>query len=248
MSGAYNKFAWFYDRLQKDVPYSDMAKLFDKLIKKYSSEKEVVLDLACGTGSLSMEMAKLGYDVIGVDLSQDMLNEALDKNFESGLNIRYLCQNMTKLELYAAADAVVCTLDSLNHLPNFEDVEKTIEKVSEYTYKGGVFIFDINTLYKHRNILENNAFNFDLEDLFCAWQNEINEDDSVNIYLDFFEKENNGKYSRYSENFTEHYFDPKDIEEVLEKNNFQVIEKYDGYSENNVTEDTQRILYVCKKL
>lgn len=248
MSGAYNKFAWFYDRLQKDVPYSDIANLFDKIIKKYSSEKEVVLDLACGTGSLSMEMAKLGYDVIGVDLSQEMLNEALDKKFETDLNIRYLCQNMTELDLYAAADAVICTLDSINHLSDIDEVVKTIEKVSEFTYKGGVFIFDINTLYKHRKILGNNAFNFVMDDLFCAWQNEYNEDDSVNIYLDFFEKEDDGKYTRYSENFVEHYFAPKKIESILEKNDFQIIGKYDGYTEDEVTDNTQRILYVCKKL
>lgn len=248
MSGAYSDFARFYDKLQKDVPYGEIAALIHSFINKYGSEHEVIAELACGTGSLSMELAKLGYDVYGIDLSQDMLNEAFEKKYDSGMeNLTYLCQDMTELDLYGAADAIVCVLDSINHLGSFEEVEKTFERASMFVCEGGLFIFDVNTLYKHRKILGDNAFNFDMEGLFCCWQNELRDDDGVNIYLDFFEEESDGRYSRYSENFTEMYFELSDMEKSLLKNNFDIIGIYDGFSENPVKKDSQRALYVCRK-
>ena len=248
MSSAYNKFAWFYDKLQSNVDYKKIADLFDDFIKKYSAENEVICDLACGTGSLSMEMNKLGYDVIGVDLSQDMLNEALEKKYDEGLDIQYLCQNMTELDLYGAADVILCVLDSINHLESFDDVSKTIERAGMFTCKGGLFIFDVNTKYKHREILGSNAFNFDLDGLFCAWQNELCDDDSVNIYLDFFEKQEDGKYERFSESFTERYFELDEIEKKLLENKFEIIGRYDDFSQQPLNEKSQRALYVCRKL
>lgn len=247
MGAAYSKFAWFYDKLQQDVPYARMAELFHELISEYSSEKEVVLDLACGTGNLSAELAKLGYDVIGVDLSQDMLNEAIDKKYGSGQNIQYLCQDMTELDLYGAADAIICVLDSLNHLESSEALDRTFQRVSMFTCDGGLFIFDMNTEYKHREILGDNSFIYDMEGLFCCWQNELNDDGSVNIFLDFFEEEEDGRYSRYSESFTERIFDVSSTEKSLEKYGFEMIGKFDGFSRNPVNEKSQRIMYVCKR-
>ena len=116
-----------------------------------------------------------------------------------------------------------------------------------FVCEGGLFIFDVNTLYKHRKILGANAFNFAMEGLFCCWQNELRDDDGVNIYLDFFEEESDGRYSRYSENFTEMYFELSDMEKSLLKNNFDIIGIYDGFSENPVKKDSQRALYVCRK-
>lgn len=115
MSG-YGRFACYYDKLTENVDYGKIATRCHELIKRYSSEHEVVLDLACGTGSLSEALARLDYDVVGVDLSDQMLEEAMDKRYESGLNIQYLMQDMTELDLYGAVDAVVCVLDSINHL------------------------------------------------------------------------------------------------------------------------------------
>lgn len=247
MSG-YGRFAYYYDRLTENVDYGKIAARCDELIKKYSSEKEVVVDLACGTGSLSEALAKLDYDVVGVDLSQQMLEEAMDKRYDSGLNIQYLCQDMTELDLYGAADAVICVLDSINHLESVEAVQKTIESVSKFTCDGGMFIFDVNTAYKHREILADNAFCYDLDGLFCAWQNELNDDDSVNIYLDFFEQQEDGSYERFSEDFTERIYDDDMLCDTLKKQGFELIGKFDGFEDKAVSEDTQRILYVCKRL
>ena len=247
MSG-YGRFASYYDRLTENVDYAGIAKRCQELIAKYSSEQDVVLDLACGTGSLSEALARLGYDVIGVDLSEQMLEEAMDKRYDSGLNIQYLMQDMTDLDLYGAADAVVCVLDSINHLENEEAVRKTFESVSKYTCDGGLFIFDVNTVYKHREILADNAFCYDLDDLFCAWQNELNDDDSVNIYLDFFEKQDNGSYDRFSEDFTERIYSDDLLAKLIKENDFELLGRYDGFDDTPVNDKTQRILYVCKRM
>ncbi len=248
MSGSYGRFACFYDKLQQDVPYSEMARLFDRLIKKYSSENEVVVDLACGTGNLSEEMYRLGYDVIGVDLSQEMLNEALEKKYDRCLDINYLCQDMTQLDLMGAADVIICVLDSLNHLGGSEELAKTFERVSMFTCDGGLFIFDVNTLYKHRQMLGNNSFVYDIDGLMCVWQNELSDDDSVTVTLDFFEEQADGSYKRFSEAFKEIVYCEEEIDSLLEINGFEILGKYDDFTESPLTEESQRALYVCRRL
>lgn len=246
-SSAYNKFAWFYDKLQSEVDYDGICSLIDGFIKKYSAENEVIVDLACGTGNLSERFYKLGYDVIGVDLSQDMLEEALEKKYDRELDISYLCQDMRELDLMGAADVIVCVLDSLNHLGSFEDLRRTFERVSMFTCDGGLFIFDMNTPYKHREVLGNNSFCYDMEGLFCAWQNELSEDGSVQITLDFFEEKENGSYERFTESFREIVFDSELVDEELKKNDFEIIGRYDDFSENPVNDNSQRVLYVCRR-
>lgn len=247
MSG-YNDFAQFYDRLTGNVSYGDMAVLFDKLIKEYSSENEVVVDLACGTGSLSAELGKLGYDVIGVDSSEDMLSEAYAK--ADGMEgVSFLCQDMRELSLWGAADVVVCVLDSLNHLDSEKALEETFSAVSDHVCDGGLFIFDLNTEYKHRKVLADNAFCYDMEGLFCSWQNELNEEDgSVHISLDFFEEQKDGSYQRLSEDFTEWLYPDALVMRLLSAYEFELIGRFDGFSEEPVKEDSQRVMYVCRRL
>lgn len=247
MSG-YGSFAKFYSLLQRDVPYGDIAALIDSFVKRYSSENEVIVDLACGTGELTKALSLLGYDVYGVDISQEMLELAQLNN--SGEGITYLRQDMSELELWGAADVVVCMLDSLNHLESCEKLERTIERVSMFTCEGGLFIFDINTEYKHRTVLADNCFVFDMEEdgLFCTWQNRCNDDGGVDIGLDFFEKTDGGRYLRTSEYFREMLIDEQLLEGYLAKHGFEVIGKYDDLSEREVTDTSQRLLYVCKRL
>ena len=177
-----------------------------------------------------------------------MLEEAMDKRFDSGLPIQYLQQSMTELDLYGAVDAVICVLDSINHLECLEDVRKTFERVSMFTCDGGLFIFDVNTVYKHREILADNAFCYDLDGLFCAWQNELNADDSVNVYLDFFEKRENGAYERFSEDFTERIYGEAELQRFIKEYDFELIGKFDEFSDKPCKEKSQRILYVCKRI
>ena len=124
MSG-YRSFAYFYDALTENISYRERAEYFDSLIKKHGGRKNILLDLACGTGSLSEAFSEMGYDVIGVDSSEDMLNAALDKKFESGHNIQYLCQDMTNLDMFGTIDVTVCALDGINHHSRLADIEKT---------------------------------------------------------------------------------------------------------------------------
>lgn len=167
----YETFAFYYDSLTQNVNYDERAEYFDRLIQTFlHSSGNVLLDLACGTGTMSEKMTKRGYDVIGVDYSDSMLNQALEKKLEKGLSIQYVMQDMRELELYGTVDATICTLDSLNHLPSLADVTRVFQRVFDATEPGGVFLFDMNTLYKHRKILGNEIYLYETEDVYCVWE------------------------------------------------------------------------------
>ena len=248
MSG-YGNFAHYYDILTGNISYNDRAAYFDMLIKKHGGKKDLLLDLACGTGSLSEEMCRLGYDVIAVDGSEEMLNEALDKKFDSGLNIQYLCQDMTKLDMFGTIDVTICALDSLNHLPDLDAIKQTINRVSLFCEPGGLFIFDVNTPYKHKNVLGNNTFIYDMEDVYCVWQNTYTEEDNrVEMWLDFFEKQENGSYERYDESFSEIAFDDAVIEKIVADSGMEIVGKYDYDTTEPTKADSEKIVYVAHKI
>ncbi len=248
MSG-YGCFAYYYDALTSNISYKDRAEYIDGLVKLHGGKKGILLDLACGTGSLSEEFSRIGYDVIGVDGSEEMLNEALDKKFDSGLNIQYLCQDMTKLDMFGTIDVTVCALDSLNHLPDLDSIRKTVERVSLFCEPEGLFIFDVNMPYKHRNVLGNNTFVYDLDDVYCVWQNTyIEENNRVEISLDLFEMQENGSYKRYEENFAEIAFDDAVIDKIIEESGMEIAAKYDYDTMNPVRQDSEKIVYVARKI
>lgn len=245
----YSDFAFYYDSLTNNVNYAKRAMYFDMLIKKFCISKgKYLVDLACGTGSLSEEFFKLGYDVIGIDNSEDMLGAALEKKYDNNSNIQYICQDMTSFELYGNADIIVCALDSINHLETPNDIRKTIERAYLFLEFGGVFIFDANTSYKHREILGDNAFVFENEKVFCAWQNSyIPENNKVDISLDFFEKNENGNYIRYSEDFSEIAPETDTLKKFIINAGFEIVAIYDEDSINPINEKSQRIIFCCRK-
>lgn len=247
MSG-YHCFAWFYDILTENISYRERAEYFDALVKKHGGRKNILLDLACGTGSLSEAFSAMGYDVIGVDSSEEMLNAALDKKFESGHNIQYLCQDMTKLDMFGTIDVTVCALDGINHLSSLADIEKTFERVSLFCEPEGLFLFDINTPHKHKNILGNNTFVYDFDDVYCVWQNSYSEENNrVEMSLDFFERGENGSYTRYEDGFSEIAFDEDTIDGLLEKCGFEIVGKYDYDSFDPPRADSEKLVYAAKK-
>lgn len=247
--GGYGSFSFFYDLLTGNISYKKRAEYFDMLIKKHGGRKNILLDLACGTGSLSEEMSRLGYDVIGVDSSDEMLNEAIEKKIESGLNIQYLCQDMTRLDMFGTIDVTLCALDSLNHLPDLAAVEKTVGRVSLFCEPNGLFIFDINTPHKHRNILGNNTFVYDMEEVYCVWQNTYSEKDNrVDMCLDFFERREDGLYSKYEDEFSEIAFDESVIDSILIKNGFEIAAKYDYDTVSPPKPDSEKLVYAAKKI
>lgn len=248
----YNNFAYYYDDLTKNVDYHNRALYFNEIIKKFNGNTSgTLLDLACGTGNISEEMSKLGYDVIGADISEGMLNIALNKKFDNGLNIQYVKQDMRNLDMFGTIDNILCVLDSLNHLPNLNDIKKTFSRVSLFTEPNGLFIFDMNTIYKHQEILANNSYIYETDNIFCAWENYYNlnsENSQVDITLNFFEYCENGSYQRYTEEFSEWAFKVQDILNILDEVGFKLLAMYDDDTFNPVHEKSERIIFVAKKV
>ena len=249
MSG-YHSFSFFYDKLTSNISYRKRAEYFDMLINKHNGTKNILLDLACGTGSLSEEFSRMGYDVIGVDASEEMLNEALDKKFDSGLNIQYLCQDMTKLDMFGTIDVTICALDSINHLKNSVEIQTTFDKVALFCEPNGLFIFDVNMPYKHQYVLADNTFIYDLDDVFCVWQNIFDsesDDYRVDISLDIFGKNENGLYERYYDELSEIAIERVMIEKMLVSAGFSVEAVYDFDTVEAPNEKSEKLVFVARK-
>lgn len=246
-TNSYTKFAQFYDTLTDNVDYELMAERIDEIAKQYGKKDGILLELGCGTGTLCEKMSGRGYDVIGVDNSQEMLSVALDKKYDSELDVQYICQDMTELDMFGTIDVTMSVLDSLNHLDGIESVRKTFERVSLFAYPDGLFIFDMNTVYKHKEVLSCNSFVYDKDDVYCVWSNDFSqEDNSVFIALDFFEKIGE-HYERFTESFSEIAYDIDTIKSELENAGFEVKGVFDGYGQEPVCETTQRVVFVAQK-
>lgn len=246
---SYGVFSEFYDALTANVSYDTVSQVLSSLLTRYGKSRGLLLDLACGTGSVSVRLAKKGYEVIGVDLSPEMLSEAQNKAYSAGQNILFLCQNMTALDLYGTVDAAVCTLDGLCHLPDEESVFAALQKVSLFMNPGGVFLFDVNSVYKHRAVLGNNTFVYDTDDVYCVWQNTLLSDGvTVQMDLDFFEPVSDaGDYVRQSERFTERAYPRETLEAMLKKAGFTVLDVFDGYSGKPAHDTSERLLFAVRK-
>ncbi len=247
--GSYNKFAFVYDCLMNDVDYKKRTSYLLKLFKKHGKVPTLLLDLACGTGGFSNEMASRSIEVIGVDMSEEMLSVARENSADKGLDVLYLCQKAEDLDLYGTVDGVICCLDSVNHITNIKNLEKAFKKVSLFLEEGCLFIFDVNSVYKHREILANNTFVIEQEDVYCVWQNEFNEKKlTTDISLDFFVKtEDEGVYERFSENFPERAYTDEELCDLLEKCGFSVEAIYGDLTEEAPTDTTDRKIFVAKK-
>ena len=183
---SYSYFADYYDNLTNNVDYKQCAEYLLKLAEKYNHSMGITLDLACGTGSLTVMLKKMGVDIYGIDASPEMLSVAQEKALDNEISgMLFLCQKMQNLDLYGTIDTCICTLDSINHISNIDDVQKAFEKVSFFMNPKALFIFDVNTIYKHTQVLANNTFVYDTEQVFCVWQNTLQEDGTtVEIALD----------------------------------------------------------------
>lgn len=242
---SYVSFAKFYDGLMEDANYKERCGYILELMKRHKHDMGITLDLACGTGSMTRQLALNGVDVYGVDASGEMLSEAMQKSAEDGLDILYLKQKMQNLNLYGTINTCVCTLDSINHLTDINDVEKTFDRVGLFMDNDGIFMFDVNTIYKHQNVLADNTFVFENEKVFCVWQNSLEKNDVVKISLDFFEEEN-GVYYRSSESFCERAYSDAKIREMLKNAGFETEAVYGDLSFDEPSETEQRVIYVAR--
>ena len=246
MSG-YSAFAAYYDLLMQNADYKNRARIFRDLLDQYGVKDGILLDLACGTGTLSLEMDAYGYDVIGVDASEWMLSEAQRKAAQADRQILFLCQMMQQLDLYGTVRSTICALDSLNHLVHKADFEETIRRVSLFTEPDGVFLFDVNTPYKHRHVLADHTFILENDEVYCVWQNEYHASkETVRITLDFFEKDADAYY-RSTEVFDERAYEIDYIRSVLMKNDFIVRGIFSEDGDKAVRPDAQRLIFAAQK-
>ena len=246
----YEGFASVYDALTGNVDYAAMGKWLCSLLAENGAGTGILLDLACGTGTLSAVFAKQGYDVIGVDASEEMLAEAREKQIAQGFDALFLCQRMEALDLYGTIDAAVCTLDSLNHLTDEATFCEALRRVALFMNDGGVFLFDVNTPYKHAQVLGSNTFVYDLDEVFCVWQNCFDEETgttSITLDLFFADEEESDVYLRETEEFSERAWDLDWLAEQLQKVRFEVLKILDAETRGALTEKSERALFICKK-
>ena len=242
----YIDFARVYDLLTREIDYAARGAYFDKVIQKHGGTHGILLDLGCGTGTLSEVMTGLGYDVIGVDNSPTMLMAAFDRRAETGSAITYLCQDMTRLDLFGTVDVVLSALDSLNHLTRYEDFCRAIKKAAFFLHPDGVVVFDLNTVYKHRHVLASNTFVYDMNEVYCVWQNTLKENDLVEMSLDIFVPDEEGRYDRMEDGFAERAYSHEQVLAALYGAGLRLEAVYHEDTFEDPRPDSQRLIYVAR--
>lgn len=238
----YGSFAQIYDKFI-DAPYEDWARYIEEIWEAQGAAPKLVLDLACGTGSLTRILAKKGYDMIGVDISAEMLSVARQKD----AGILFLQQDMRNFELYGTVDAIICACDSINYLADPTDLEAVFRHVENYLNPGGLFIFDINTEYKYENILADNAFAHADDDAAYIWDNFYDVDERLNEYaITFFAKRDGGHYCRFEEVHFQRAYSTSEIKAALSHANLEFLAEYGELSFEAPKPDAKRIFFVAK--
>ncbi len=244
---AYSDFALLYDELMNDIDYEKWFHYIESIFEKYNKKPKTILEMACGTGNLTEFFCKSNYKVTCFDLSEDMLTVAYDK-LSSYRNVKILKQDMTDLSLGDNKfDIVISACDSINYITDSEDLLKVFNNAYDHLEEGGLFIFDINSYYKLKNIIGENIFIEDTDDIFYIWDNEFIEDEEIcNFYLTFFVKEN-GHYNRFDEMHRERAYRNTEVIEKLKESNFKNINMYDSFNFNEVKDDSDRVFFVAVK-
>lgn len=246
MSG-YEALASFYDQLMGDVDYAARAEYLLRLMARHGCARpEMLLDLACGSGSLTKELARRGVEMIGVDGSVDMLAEAQLKQPEDGPPILYLQQDMRQLDLYGTVSGAVCALDSLNHICHTGDLCEIFRRLALFIEPDGLFIFDVNTPYKHREVLGNNAFVFEEEEFVCVWRNRLlARTCEVDMQLDFFVENGNG-YNRLTDHIRERAYTPATWKRLLREGGFEPLALYGDMTTRPPASQDERLVIVAQ--
>ena len=245
---AYSSFAEVYDTFMDNVPYEEWAEYLAAILREYGIEDGLVLDLGCGTGSMTEKMAAKGYDMIGVDNSGEMLEIAMEKKEKSGWDILYLMQDMREFELYGTVRGVISACDSVNYITDEKELEQVFRLVNNYLDPKGIFIFDFNTEYKYREVLGNQTIAEDRDDCSFIWENYYYEDQQMNEYeLTLFIKEEKELYRKYQEIHLQRAYTLDVMKDLIAWAGLEYVTAYDAYTMDPPHEKSERICVVARE-
>ena len=244
---AYGALAFSYDSLTQDIPYEQMLTYMEALLQRHGVQPESVLDLACGTGSMSVLLARRGYRVLAADMSEDMLAMAWEKAAELEENLPYfICQRMERLRLPYQVDWVVCCLDSMNYVTNPEHCREALKRVYQHLAPGGALIFDINSEEKLKG-LDGQVFLDENEDTYCVWRAEFDREENICYYgMDLFQRDGE-LWTRAFEEHREYAYSTEQLTAFLREAGFETIEIYGDRSFQAPEAGEQRIYFYAQK-
>lgn len=246
---AYTSFASVYDIFMDNIPYEEWAEYLVDLLKEYGIDDGLVLDLGCGTGNMTELLASNGYDMIGIDNAEEMLEIAMEKRAQSGHDILYLLQDMREFELYGTVKAIVSICDSINYITEEEDLIEVFRLANNYLDPKGIFIFDFNTVYKYSEVLGNQTIAEERDDCSFIWDNYYYEDEQINEYeLSLFIKEqDSGLYRKFKEMHYQKAYDLRTIQRLIEKSGLEFVVAYDAFSKEAPTAQSERIYVIARE-
>lgn len=244
----YTGFASVYDIFMDDIPYKAWAEDMRDILKEHNITGGIVAELGCGTGNLTQELTGLGYDMIGIDSSYDMLDIAMSKREEKGLDILYLCQDIRSFELYGTCAAIVSRCDTFNYLLEYEDLVNSLKLVNNYLDPKGLFIFDLNSMYKYKQILADNTIAENRENESFIWENYYDEETNLNSYeLSVFVREDDDRYIKYEEQHIQRAYSLYEIKDAIKEAGLELLSVSDADTKKEADEFTQRYLIVARE-
>ena len=246
----YDLLAPIYDEINKDIDYSRWADFIEEIMKRNSgyNEPELILDLGCGTGKMTLELARRGYDMTGVDYSAQMLDVARDEASKEGIdNVLLLLQDIRDFELYGTVGTVISCLDCMNHLTTRKDFKKCLSLVHNYLVPNGLFIFDVNGRGKFTNVYAKNSYVMENESSMCIWQNYYNEKNGIcDFYITVFYENEDGSYERYDEEQREKMYTLRSIKNMLSECGLEFLGAYSDFEFTDADDESERIYIVAK--
>lgn len=245
---AYTSFARVYDTFMDNVPYEEWSRYVTALLREYGIEDGIILELGCGTGSMTERLADAGYDMIGIDQSEEMLEIAMEKKAESGHDILYLQQDMREFELYGTVRAIVSICDSMNYLMEEDDLLSVFKLVNNYLDPKGIFIFDLNTIYKYEELLGDATIAENREESSFIWENTYYEEDRVNEYdLTLFIREEDGRYQKYEETHYQKAYDLDTVKRLIDKAGMEYIACYEAFTKQQPKKESERVYVIARE-
>lgn len=245
----YREFAFVYDELMDDVDYENWIDYIEKIIKKEDAKVQNILELACGTGNITIPLAKKNYDIAGIDISDEMLNVARTKAEKQNIELVLLEQDISELDFDVTnLDCVLCACDGFNYITYDEDLENVFSKTYELLKEEGIFIFDISSFYKLSTILGDNMYGENRENISYMWQNYFDDEQNlVEMELTFFVADEGGKFDKYEEVHLQRAYTEEEIIKILNKAGFSKIKVYGDFTFEYPSEDSERIFFICRK-